>query len=60
MKLYMSRIKYRMEMPIDRVTGDFKGAADFALENGIIKKTPDWSEFIRPQFMKEAAPDRTI
>ena len=60
MKLYMSRIKYRMEMPIDRVTGDFKGAAEFALENGIIKKLPDWSEFIRPQFMKEAAPDRTI
>jgi ABC-type nitrate/sulfonate/bicarbonate transport system substrate-binding protein len=60
MKLYMSRIKYRMEMPIDQVTGDFKGAADFALENGIIKKTPEWSEFIRPQFMKEAAPDRTI
>jgi taurine transport system substrate-binding protein len=60
MKLYMSRIKYRMEMPIDQVTGDFKGAADFALENGIIKKTPDWSELIRPQFMKEAAPDRTI
>jgi hypothetical protein len=49
-----------MEMPIDQLTGDFKGAADFALENGIIKKTPDWSEFIRTQFMKEAAPDRTI
>ncbi len=59
MKLYMSRIKYRMEMPIGRVTTNFKEAADFALEQGIIKKPPDLSDFIRPQFMKEAAPDRT-
>lgn len=59
MKLYMSRINYRMEMPTDKVTGNFKDAAEFALEQGIIKKAPDWSDFIRPQIMKEAAPDRT-
>jgi len=59
MKLYMSRIKYRMEMPTDVVAINFKEAAEFALEQSIIKKMPDWSDFIRPQFMKEAAPDRT-
>ena len=31
MKLYMSRMKYRMEMPNDVVLGNFKGAAEFAL-----------------------------
>jgi taurine transport system substrate-binding protein len=59
MKLYMSRIKYWMEMPTDTVTNNFKEAAEFALEQGIIKKMPEWSDFIRPQFMKQAAPDRT-
>jgi taurine transport system substrate-binding protein len=59
MKLYMSRIKYRMEMPLATVSTNFKEAAEFALEQGLIKKTPDWSDFIRPQVMKEAAPDRT-
>ena len=29
------------------------------MAEGIIKKTPDWNDFIRPQIMKEAAPDRT-
>jgi ABC-type nitrate/sulfonate/bicarbonate transport system substrate-binding protein len=59
MKLYMSRIKYRMEMPTQLVVNNFKEAAEFAIEQAIIKKRPDWSDFIRPQFMKEAAPDRT-
>ncbi len=59
MKLYMSRIKYRMEMPTQLVTNNFTEAAQFAIEQGIIKKTPEWSDFIRPQSMKEAAPDRT-
>ena len=59
MKLYMSRINYRMEMPTNVVATNFKEAAEFALEQSITKKMPDWSDFIRPQFMKEAAPDRT-
>ena len=59
MKLYMSRMKYRMEMPKDVVLGNFQGAAELALAENIIKKMPDWNDFIRPQFMKEAAPDRS-
>jgi ABC-type nitrate/sulfonate/bicarbonate transport system substrate-binding protein len=59
MKLYMSRFNYRMEMPRDVVQNNFKEAAEFAMEQGIIKKAPDWNELLRPQFMKEAAPDRT-
>jgi hypothetical protein len=59
MKLYMSRFTYRMEMPRDVVQNNFKEAAEFAMEQGIIKKVPDWNELLRPQFMKEAAPDRT-
>jgi len=60
MKLYMSRMKYRMEMPKDVVLGNFQAAAELALGEGIIKKMPDWSDFVRPQFMKEAAPDRAV
>jgi ABC-type nitrate/sulfonate/bicarbonate transport system substrate-binding protein len=59
MKLYMSRMKYRMEMPRDVVLGNFQGAAELALAENIIKKMPDWNDFIRPEFMKAAAPDRS-
>jgi ABC-type nitrate/sulfonate/bicarbonate transport system substrate-binding protein len=59
MKLYMSRMVYRTEMPKDVVLGNFNNAAELALGEGIIKKTPDWNDFIRPQIIKEAAPDRT-
>jgi taurine transport system substrate-binding protein len=58
MKLYMSRLIYRMEMPKNVVTGNFREAAELALAEGIIKKIPDWNDFLRPQIMKEAAPDR--
>jgi taurine transport system substrate-binding protein len=59
MKLYMSRMVYRTEMPKDVVLGNFRNAAELAVAEGIIKKMPDWSDFIRPQIIKEAAPDRT-
>ena len=59
MKLYMSRMIYRTEMPKDVVVGNFRNAAELAMAEGIIKKMPDWNDFIRPQIMKEAAPDRT-
>jgi len=58
MKVYMSRMRYRMEMPKDVVLGNFKGAAELAQAEGIIKKMPDWNDFVRPQLMKEVAPDR--
>src|SRR5215831_13599695 len=58
MKLYMSRMVYRMEMPKEVVTTNFRIAADIALAENIIKKMPDWNDFIRPQFIKEVAPDR--
>ena len=58
MKLYMSRFNYRMEMHKQVVQTNFREAAEFAHEQGIIKKMPDWNDFLRPQFMKEAAPDR--
>jgi ABC-type nitrate/sulfonate/bicarbonate transport system substrate-binding protein len=59
MKLYMSRFTYRMEMHKDVVQTNFREAAEFAMEQAISKKIPDWNDFLRPQFMKEAAPDRT-
>ena len=58
MKLYMSRMIYRMEMPKEVVTGNFRNAAELAAAEGIIKKMPDWNDFIRPQIVKEVAPDR--
>jgi taurine transport system substrate-binding protein len=58
MKVYMSRMTYRMEMPKSVVTENFKGAAELALGEGIIKKMPDWNDFLRPQVMQEVAPDR--
>ena len=60
MKVYMSRFNYRMEMPKDVVLTNLKEAAEFAMEQAIIKKMPDSNDFIRPQIMKEAAPDRTL
>ena len=58
MKLYMSRFTYRMEMPKTVVLTNFREAAEFAMEQQLIKKAPDMNDFIRPQFVKEAAPDR--
>ena len=60
MKVYMSRMKYRVEMPKDVVLGNFRGAAEVALGEGIIKKMPDWNDFVRAQLMKEVAPDRAV
>ena len=60
MKLYMSRLTYRMEMPKDVVVTNFQEAAAFALEEGIIKQAPEWSAFIRPHCMQAAAPERTL
>jgi hypothetical protein len=48
-----------MEMPARLVVNNFKEATEFATEQGLVKKIPDWTDFIRPQFMREAAPDRT-
>jgi ABC-type nitrate/sulfonate/bicarbonate transport system substrate-binding protein len=59
MKLYMSRMIYRTEMPKDVVLSRLQNAADLALAEGIIKKMPDWNDFVRPQIIKQAAPDRT-
>jgi hypothetical protein len=53
-------MKYRVEMPKDVVLGNFRGAAEVALGEGIIKKMPDWNDFVRPQLMKEVAPDRAV
>jgi taurine transport system substrate-binding protein len=58
MKLYMSRLIYRMDMPKSEVTGNFREAADLALAEGIIKKMPDWNDFLQPQIVKAIAPDR--
>jgi hypothetical protein len=58
LKLYMSRMIYRMEMPKEVVTGNFRNAAELAAAEGIIKNMPDWNDFIRPQIVKEVAPDR--
>ena len=58
MKVYMSRMVYRMEMPKGVVTENFRGAAELALGEGIIKKMPDWSDFLRPQIIKEIASER--
>ena len=60
MKLYMSRMVYRMEMPKDVVRANFRAAAEMALAENIIKKMPDWNDFIRPQIIKEVAPDRAV
>jgi ABC-type nitrate/sulfonate/bicarbonate transport system substrate-binding protein len=60
MKLFMSRMTYRMEMPRTVVEGNFREAAELALAEGIIKKMPDWNDFLRPQIIKEAAPDRAV
>jgi hypothetical protein len=59
MKVYMSRMVYRTEMPKDIVLGNFTNAAALAVGEGIIKKMPDLNDFIRPQIMKDAAPNRT-
>jgi NitT/TauT family transport system substrate-binding protein len=58
MQRYMSRLTYRLAMAREVVLGNFQAAADFAIEEGIIKQAPDWNDFIRPQFVKEVAPDR--
>src|ERR1041385_3841649 len=60
MKLYMSRMTYRVEMPKDAVLANFQGAAELAVAENIIKKVPDWNDFIRPHLMKEVAPDRAV
>src|SRR5215831_4755059 len=60
MKVYMSRMKYRVEMPKDVVLGNFRGAAELALGEGIIKKMPDWNDFVRPRLMKEVAADVAV
>jgi ABC-type nitrate/sulfonate/bicarbonate transport system substrate-binding protein len=59
MKLYMTRLTYRVEMPKDVVVTNFRDAAEFAMAENIIKKMPEWNDFLRPQFMKGTAPDRT-
>ena len=60
MKLYMSRMVISHRDAEGR--GDWgisRNAAELAVAEGIIKKMPDWSDFIRPQIIKEAAPERT-
>ena len=41
-----------------RRAGQFPGRGRVGAGENIIKKMPDWNDFIRPQFMKEVAPDR--
>jgi hypothetical protein len=41
------------------VLTNFREAAELAQAEGIIKKMPDWNDFVRSRYMKEAAPDRS-
>lgn len=55
---YVDKLKFHVQLPKQETLADFKEAADFCVNVGLIKHMPDFNDFIRPQFLKEVAPDR--
>jgi NitT/TauT family transport system substrate-binding protein len=57
-KKAVDSLHFRVEMNRDELIKDFTDQAQFALDAGVIKKIPNWDDFIQPQFLKAVAPDR--
>jgi NitT/TauT family transport system substrate-binding protein len=55
---YVDKLTFRVELPKKETMANFQEAADFALKVGLIKRMPDWNDFIHPEFIKDVAPDR--
>lgn len=57
---YVDKLTFRVQLPKKETLADFQEAADFTMKVGLIKRVPDFNDFIRPQFLKEVAPDRAV
>jgi len=57
---FVNNLTYRIEMDKNTLLPDLVDYADFCLEAGLINEMPDWDEFLRPDIMRDAAPDRLI
>ncbi|WPB59187.1 ABC transporter substrate-binding protein [Xylophilus sp. GOD-11R] len=54
----LNELSFRISMNKEPVLKDFENLAEFSRRNGLIKKAPDWNEFMRPDILKAVAPDR--
>ena len=56
----LDQLSFRVSMNKEPVMKDFENLADFSKRNTLIKKSPEWSEFMRPDILKAVAPDRVV
>jgi ABC-type nitrate/sulfonate/bicarbonate transport system substrate-binding protein len=54
----VNKLTFRVEMHKDKMLPELIDYANFCLEAKLIKEMPNWSDILRPQIMKDAAPDR--
>lgn len=55
---YVDKLTFRAQLPMKETRDDLEEWSNFCLKVGLIKKMPNFSELIRPEFMKTVAPDR--
>ncbi len=56
----VSKLIFRVEMNKDKILPEMIDYANFCLEAKLIKEMPKWDEFLRPEILKAAAPDRVV
>jgi len=56
----IGKLKFRVEMNKDKMLPELIEYANFCMEAKLIKAMPDWGDFLRPDIMRDAAPDRLV
>lgn len=55
---YVDKLTFKAQLPKKETLSDLEQWSNFCLKVSLIKKIPDFNEFVQPQFMKAVAPDR--
>ena len=54
----LGELTFNVSMNKAPVMKDFEDLAEFSKRNTLIKKSPEWDEFMRPDILKAVAPNR--
>ena len=55
---YVSKLTFKAHLPRQETLRDLDDWVDFCVKVGLMKRRPDFGDFVRPRFMQAAAPDR--
>jgi ABC-type nitrate/sulfonate/bicarbonate transport system substrate-binding protein len=57
---YVDKLTFKVHLPKKETQADLEDWGSFCQRVGLIKQMPNLAEFIRPEFIKQIAPDRAV